>query len=322
MTSTPHIRARAPGKVVLWGEYAVLAGAPALVQAVDRYAHCHLGLAESGWRFATHGFRAPSVHLSLTSLKRPKPPPQPAASLAWHVLQDYREDELPAGVTTNTHSDDFFSGGQKLGLGSSAAICVVLHAAYAALVGKSPNFDRALRAHQRAQGGRGSGIDVAASFYGGLLRYQAEDPQPIDVDLPPRVFVWAGSAAATTAHLRRFSDYRKRGDHAELDALATTSAALLESASLDELAEYCRRLHALDDAGGLGIYSTAHLVLEQLAIDHQLVYKPCGAGGGDIGVAFTGPDMEATSRFRSAVKRAGFTVLTLETANHGIEVSA
>ena len=32
------IRARAPGKVVALGEYAVLEGAPALVLAVDRYA--------------------------------------------------------------------------------------------------------------------------------------------------------------------------------------------------------------------------------------------------------------------------------------------
>jgi mevalonate kinase len=40
------IVARAPGKLVALGEYAVLEGAPALVLAVDRY--CVATLAESG----------------------------------------------------------------------------------------------------------------------------------------------------------------------------------------------------------------------------------------------------------------------------------
>ena len=140
--------------------------------------------------------------------------------------------------------------------------------------------------------------------------------------LPSRLFVWTGRAAATTTHLARFADYRKGGDHRALDKLASASSALFESASLEALAEYCRRLHALDQAAGLGIYSEEHLALEQLANDHELVYKPCGAGGGDIGVAFTGTDNGAIVQFTSAVKQAGFAVLTLETATHGIEVSA
>src|SRR5262249_54977788 len=39
------IAARAPGKVVLTGDYAVLCGAPAIVAAIDRYADVRLDLA-------------------------------------------------------------------------------------------------------------------------------------------------------------------------------------------------------------------------------------------------------------------------------------
>ena len=46
----------APGKVVIWGEYAVLAGAPALVMAVDRYASCSIEAHPAGWRCEAVGF--------------------------------------------------------------------------------------------------------------------------------------------------------------------------------------------------------------------------------------------------------------------------
>ena len=105
------IRARAPGKLVALGEYAVLEGAPALVLAIDRYAvatlepsrdgECHLRtrMAEEG----AHSFPlgAPSGVALVDTVIASAP-----AARAWSGMLD---------------SSAFFAGETKLGLGSSAA---------------------------------------------------------------------------------------------------------------------------------------------------------------------------------------------------------
>lgn len=85
-------RARAPGKLLLSGAYAVLSGAPALVTAVDRY------VLSDSLRAAT--FLTPEVHAALGD--RPAP---------WFDASALRD------------------AGKKLGLGSSAAILVASLAA-------------------------------------------------------------------------------------------------------------------------------------------------------------------------------------------------
>lgn len=155
------MRARAPGKLVLSGAYAVLYGAPALVVAVDRYV-----VADSE---REPSFRAPEVLAALARdprLSQREPPHFDASALR--------------------------SGGRKLGLGSSAAITAASIAAlvlsrdagwevagarseYAALAAQPADgalaarvFPAALGAHRAAQPG-GSGVDVAAACFGGTL---------------------------------------------------------------------------------------------------------------------------------------------------------
>src|SRR5690606_2724901 len=117
------MRARAPGKIVLSGAYAVLEGAPCIVTAVDRYV-----MADTE-RTATHV--ADEVAAAMQ-------PPFPFVDVS-----QLRAD------------------GRKLGLGSSAAIVVAsLAARYPeSLVSVSSRhqlYERALLAHRTAQGG-GSG---------------------------------------------------------------------------------------------------------------------------------------------------------------------
>ena len=62
--------------------------------------------------------------------------------------------------------------------------------------------------------------------------------------------------------------------------------------------------------------------LGTIAHQNGLAYKPCGAGGGDIGVAF-GDDTnkENKQRFVDQATSAGFVCLNLETAEHGVKVT-
>ena len=306
---------RAPGKAVLWGEYAVLTGAPAVVLAVNRYAVCGL-TPSAAYRFIASGFEAPEAEFH--SLPLDPPEAEPAALLGWHVLQAFEGKACrPANFQLDTGA--FHSQGRKLGLGSSAALCVAMEGACARWLGEAPCHQRALGAHRQFQGGRGSGIDVAAAFFGGALRFQAGEAQRHTTALPSCRFVWTGRSADTGRHLDRFAAYLKGGDTRALDQLAKRSQRLCQAPSLDALGDYAEALRGLDRAAGLGIYSAGHRQAEALAKVHKLAYKPCGAGGGDIGAAFAESSAQFAG-FEAAAEKAGLTVLDLEAAPHGNEI--
>lgn len=308
------ISAAAPGKVLLWGEYAVLEGAPAAVLAVDRQARCSLRNSVS-WQFRARGLPATTVEYDGLPDTRPV---DAAAVLPWQVLRAMPEARaVPLSVTMNTEA--FYSSGTKLGLGSSAALCVALQAAFSALSGGAPEFSQALAAHRHAQGGHGSGADVAASFFGGCLRFQDGRAHSCPDALRNRCFVWVGRGARTRRRLEVFAEYLKGGDRTALRALGDCSERMFRHPAVDGLIGYIRALKRLDRAANLGIYSAPHLALERLAAAEGLIYKPCGAGGGDVGMAVA----DAPGRlagFAAAARAAGYTPLNLEAARQGVRL--
>ncbi len=304
------IRAWAPGKVVLWGEYAVLEGAPAAVLAVDRYACCSLEDSDL-WRFSTRGFKAADAEFDVLPATAPT---AAAAHLPWHVLRDFpNAPPLALGLD----SEAFYRSGTKLGLGSSAALCVALQAALAARHASPADFALALAAHRRIQGGKGSGIDVAASWHGGCLRFQNGNAQPQANPLRNFSFVWVGKPARTGAKLDRFAAYLAQGEQHALTALADCSERLFDNPGVDELYRYTEALKALDAAADLGIYTAPHRAAERFADTRGLFYKPCGAGGGDVGMMVsTTPEPIALSASEAAA--AGLVLLPLKAALRGV----
>jgi phosphomevalonate kinase len=314
-----------------------LAGAPALVMAVDRYADCVVRITDRGtsagpvpgWHFSSSGFMSTPSRLTRAELIGAIPPdPASPAHLAWQVLAALDTARLPAGGVVTIDTRSFYQRDQKLGVGSSAAVCVALYGAYCATLGLSNDPAQAAAIHHRLQGGQGSGIDIAAACFGGLLRFErpagATDAVVAQARLPEGLqvgFVWVGHAAQTTSHLQRFAAWRERGGRTELEALTEAARALFETEDwLPGLQRYVHRLQQLDAAAGLGIYENAHSALDRVARMGGVVYKPCGAGGGDIGAAFSF-DLGALERFMTTARDRGFTPIKLETAAHGIQVS-
>jgi phosphomevalonate kinase len=262
--------ARAPGKVVLSGAYAVLHGAPALVAAVDRYV-----LADTA---RPAEFVTPEVRAALGEIPAP-----------WFDASALRES------------------GRKLGLGSSAAIVVASLAAVLAeregvtdeLTLRDAVFDRALVAHRSAQGG-GSGVDVAASAWGGFIAARrhssALDVRPIH--LPPSfVQVWTCAAPASTSDFLRKVEALERDDpakHTSLMAHLTEASVGAESAVdlgdaealLLALAAQRDGLYELGRAAGIPIVTDEVRQLSKLAAADGAVFMPAGAGGGDIATYF------------------------------------
>lgn len=317
------ISASAPGKAVIWGEYAVLAGAPAMVMAVNRYAHCRITPGGNAWSVRALGFEDQIDTSAEQILSNPTPGGALAPLAAAASVLDLTA--LPAGAEVELDTRAFYAAStpdRKLGIGSSAAICTAVCVAMAELCERPVDFASALAAHRLMQQAKGSGVDVAAAWTGGMLRFQNGQPTP--VDWPQGLsyqFIWTGISATTTEHLQSFSAWRAGGATQPLDALMDSCEALFSHADLDELTNYVTQLKNLDRIARLGIYSEPHRALDRLAIERQLVYKPCGAGGGDIGIVFgdANSSQNQLESFVQAAQQLNFQPLALEIAPHGIK---
>ena len=75
----------------------------------------------------------------------------------------------------------------------------------------------------------------------------------------------------------------------------------------------------------LGIFDAGHDELADLAASVDLVYKPCGAGGGDIGIVMTGErgdDNRELDQFCNKAEAGGFQLLSLLPDPSGISTAS
>jgi phosphomevalonate kinase len=310
---------RAPGKVVLWGEYAVLDGAPAAVMAVNRYAEVALQACEDHWQFHSKGFLTPGLYTQRATFNQ-----TPAAAMAETILAHWQINEYPTRFDLCSDSTAFFNDhGHKLGVGSSAAICAATYLALAELLSKPTSMAEAIAIHKSFQGNKGSGLDIACSWQGGVIRFQ--EGASVAMRWPAEVHwkvIWTGAIAETRDALNSFSDWRANADVSTLNALSQISTELCDGEfNLPALADYTVALRGLDEAAQLNIFTPQHERLATIASAHGLVYKPCGAGGGDIGLA-CGYDAVALDAFQTAAAAEHFVPLDLEIAPHGVKASA
>jgi phosphomevalonate kinase len=229
----------------------------------------------------------------------------------------------------------------KLGLGSSAALTVALASALSdwSSVGDRPQpslewLQRLLEMHRGFQGGRGSGVDLAASLLGGILEYRlAQDGSVMTAEsarLPEElgvVAVWTGRAADTGEILERLSRRLERGDAAirrALTRLGEISEAAVLAARADDgrslLACVDRSGTAMDELGraaGIDIVSARHRELTRLAREAGISYKPSGAGVGDMGVGLA-LDEIALNEFKAAVTDLGLRLFPVTLASDGL----
>ncbi len=293
------IEASAPGKAVISGEYAVLGGAPALSMAVNRRARVLLepgagprhSLAAPGYVNGRLGFRA----VRGGGIEWLDPLPFDGAFRLFECIWRRAGVEPGGALSITLDTRAFFDapGGQKLGLGSSAALAVAAAAAFERLSCKNDTV-RAVAgdAHKTFQHGKGSGVDVATAFHGGLIRFQRDCPGAA-VHWPDGLdyrYFWSGKTVRTTDKLGRLDN--TLGDEVGRALFAASERVVrkMRAGPADEVVDvmraYVDALAAFDQGRNLGIFAAGHGQLTGYANSRaDMVYKPCGAGGGDIGVA-------------------------------------
>lgn len=303
----------APGKAFLCGEYAVTEGARAIVAAVNRRV-------AAWWRGTGDGY-----------------PQGPEATAAF---AEARTEFGPAPRPPVLDRRPLFHGETKLGLGSSAAGAVAVAGAVAEYQGhdlrdssvRDRVFEVALRAHTLVAP-EGSGADVATAALGGFISFQRSGDGRGRVE-PVRApeslvlsLIWTGTSVRTSDLLRQVKRLRASDPsayHSVMSALhagADEFAAAFVDGRIDALIEAARAYHeamgALGGAAGAPIVDRRLAQIAQAATREGGAAKPCGAGGGDVAVAFF-DDPNAAQRFEAHCTKSGLEPIEVNWGAEGV----
>lgn len=349
--------ASAPGKLVLFGEYAVLEGAPALVMAAGPRAKATFALAGSNAPPVWH-VHAPTLQLRVALEAHEGairavggaevPVPLALAAAILNNIYGLSGHMLPYGTLT-LDTEAFFRGGTKLGLGSSGAVAVAAWHALAAAAGPltpmGPQTTIAcLRAlHSASQGGQGSGVDLAASLMGGVVRYQLGQTSAVHPEVVGPLSathvrglpglhilpVWTGQAAVTGPYLQAFAELKDASPEVFwplCEEMALISRAACELWALGEVTPLLplvtramAAMTALGHAMKLSPVTDVHLQAAAAAKSAGAFYKPSGAGGGDFGLVFAASE-RGLRRASRALGALGLTPMPILAQNKGAEL--
>ena len=315
------IRASAPGKLMLAGEYTVAIGnSCALSIAVDR-------------------------RVTVTVEQGPKWLAS-SEDMGWDAADAQEDPILAAAIDHATElgmegghihiASELGAGSDKPGLGASAAVCVATMGALHASCGlEPPTLEQCMAVHSVAQGGRGSGYDVATALHGGLIRFNPSAEggptvTPLEwVDgLHARVF-FTGQGASTVAMLGRLQHFREaRPSRAKrcFAELRQSAAAFIDAwvkaelrLLLDSAANVQEALVELDRKGRIGIQEGRHARLMSVVEDAGALARTSGAGGGDCLWAFA-ESRETLDQVEEKAVEEGFSALEVDYPSDGLSL--
>jgi mevalonate kinase len=286
MADATAITTSAPGSLMLLGEHAVLHGHRALVCAINR--RITVKLLPEASSFVT-------IESALGNYKSPLEELVDHASLRF-ALQAIRQhlETIPTGFKLTIESD--FSA--DIGFGSSAAVTVAVHAALMQWIDevfpdRKELFVRALETIHAVQG-RGSGADVAASVFGGIVGYTTQQEfDPVELSLPLTA-VYCGYKKPTPEVISHVEELRAKDPstygriYAEVDSSVEAAVACLRQRDLPGFGKILNRNQQLMDQMGVNTPELHEIVTALQATPDVFGAKISGSGLGDcvIGIGY------------------------------------
>ena len=228
-------------------------------------------------------------------------------------------------VQVKIDTQAFYDGEIKLGVGSSAAVAVVT-AALAMQRGDDSALAVAIDGHRDANDGKGSGVDVAASFHGGVI---VTKRQPAEVkQLAPRIrrlflsVLFTGKSASTKELVSRATACVEWPQYSKILRGLTDDGIEAWNGQdparfLSVVGQYHRAMAELGHAAEIPIVTEEIAAIAAYAVESGGAAKPSGAGGGDIVVVWSA-DPDAGSRI---AEKTGARRLDIDIDERGLERS-
>jgi mevalonate kinase len=274
-------KTKAPGSLMLFGEHAVLHKKQAVVMAVDNYIKITLTLrTDSIVHIKSSEFKAYKTSIDKLNITKPY----------GYVLTAIKErlKKIRTGFTLEINSD-FPS---DIGFGSSAAVTVATLEVLSLWLDKKPLdnmklYRQAVRVVRLVQG-VGSGADVAASVFGGVIAYKM---QPVAIKKIaaslPLVVVYSGSKLATKKVIAKVEKSRKRSPQvfakifAAIDLCSKEAVKAIKNRNYPHLGKLMDINYGLQEALGVSNNILSDLVFKLRSKKNIYGAKISGSGLGD-----------------------------------------
>ena len=334
-----EIEVSIPGKIVISGEYAVLDGALAILATLNQRANIKIQKSDKNHNIystsALEGVFPFATDDDANVLWLEADPGEYGSLLqyAFKVLKPMLKEKLSIIVD----SSEFFQTTKdgtaiKLGIGSSAAVSVGITQAlfqYQEIESSPGNLlTQANSIHQILQGKQGSGIDVTCCFADqGVIECTKDSVKnhtwsilnwPNGLHLKVLTTGQGASTKKLVTNYKRASNlYPKEFKNALeqfMDITQNLSNAW-RSEDIDQIIDlltaYDVQIKNLDKIGDIGIYTQVHTEVQNIASRYNVFYKPSGAGGGDIGLAF-GSSLDELNNFSDEISKVAWNIECLD----------
>lgn len=299
----------APGKTMLFGEYAVLEGHRSLALCWNRRIRCSAE-PHTSLRIEAPGVFEPA-ELPVEALEAPCAVDE--LTLLWPLLQAHG-----AGVLLRFEAD--FP--PAWGLGSSSASTLAAAAALGLATEPMELLQLVIEAQMALQG-NASGYDAATQLLGGAVAYRREprELQPARPGAEHRwVVAWTGRKASTASMIRRVREVHPPGDtiYARIGAVAEQGIAAFKGDDPRALGAALNIGQGLLDELGAVPDELGAIVTALQADPGVLGARMTGAGGGDS-VLILADDVACAAE---AARRHGLEILDLAYEAEGLREEA
>lgn len=319
------VTASAPGKLMLYGEHAVVYGSPCIVTAVDQRVRVTVEPnGEGEIHVCSPNVGLDEYHKKISRLGKDDLP-KSMAFVEMLVKRFYEKYQINEGIRISTESD--FS--TQFGFGSSAAVVAALTKALSSYFYKKMEnreiFEMAYQAVLDVQG-VGSGFDVAASVYGGTIYYVTPGTviENVYEGNLPMVVGYTGVKADTPTLIRQVAELKRNegwveavfGDITDLVNRAKILFVKQDFEQLGKLMNKNQKLLSTLNVSSVELDKLIKVSKESGANGAKL----SGAGGGDCMISFTAESKR--ENVIEAIKVAGGVWMDVRTGAPGVRLES